>query len=438
MFSLLLPTLRIALRNVNRQRRRSFLLGVAIAFGVMVITLINGFVGGFVSNVQENVAALFAGHLFVEGYEKTPSGRLVQLLRDDRELQRILAAGELPTRSVTRRSEVDAALIFGNESVRQQIVGVDWQVADFLRNRMALRAGSVERLLAGRDTLVLHENVAEQLGVTVGDTLIVQSLTASGQQNVGELMLAAISVDTGVFSGISAYAHRSWVNGLLNIAPDAYTTLGILLHDMDSVDAAGGRLHAAMAAELDVVPRFSGTDAYRNVRRELLQSTWPGTRYHLSTINDVLSEVNDVARTVVIAGAIVALILFFIIAVGITNTFRVVVHERTREVGTMRALGLHRSQTRLLFLTEALLLAIGGGALGLMLAAVARWILQAIDWGRQTLLFIFMNDGHLSFPFDSLLLSGYLLGVVAVTLAAALSPANRAARKDPADALRTV
>ena len=433
-----LPTLRVALRNVNRQKKRSFLLGGAIAFGVMVITLINGFAGGFVSNVQENVAFLFAGHLFVEGYEKMPSGRLVPLLRDDRELQRIFAAEELPARSVTRRSEVEAALIFAGESVRQQVVGVDWQTADFLRNRLALRTGSVEQLLARRDALVLHESVAAQLGAAVGDTLVVQSLTATGQQNVGELVLAAISVDTGVFSGISAYAHRSWVNELLNIAPDAYTTLGILLDDMGSVDAEGDRLYAAMAAELDVVPRFSGSGAYGEVRRVLLQSTWPGTRYHLSTINDVLADVNDVARTVMVAGAAVALILFFIIAIGITNTFRVVVHERTREVGTMRALGLHRSQTRSLFLAEALLLAVGGGAIGLLLAVIARWILQAIDWGQQRLVFIFMDDGHLSFPFDPLLLSGYLLGVVAITLVAALSPANRAARKDPADALRTV
>ena len=46
--------LRIAVRNLNRQKKRSFLLGGAIAFGVLVITLVNGFAGGFVTNIRHN------------------------------------------------------------------------------------------------------------------------------------------------------------------------------------------------------------------------------------------------------------------------------------------------------------------------------------------------------------------------------------------------
>ena len=114
-----------------------------------------------------------------------------------------------------------------------------------------------------------------------------------------------------------------------------------------------------------------------------------------------------------------------------------VVYERSREIGTMRALGLQRRQTRWLFLVEAVLLALGGAVAGLVLATIARFILQAIDWGKDTPLFIFMNDGHLTFPFAPLMVIGYVLGVAAITLIAALFPANRAARKDPAEALRT-
>jgi putative ABC transport system permease protein len=433
-----MTTLRIAARNLNRQKKRSFLLGGAIAFGVLVITLVNGFAGGFVTNIRENISHLFAGHLFIQGFEKTASGRLVELVRDDREVQRILAAQELPAASITRRSELEAALIFAGESVSQQVVGVDWEAADFLRNRLALREGSVEQLLAHPNAVVLNENVAAQLDVAVGDTLLVQSRTATGQQNVGEFLLAATTVDAGLFSGITAYAHRSYVNELLDIAPDAYLTLGVLLEDMDAVDTEGDRLYAALEKELDMVPRFAGQEGFREVRRELLQAEWEGTRYQLSTINDFLAGINDVARTVVITGVVVALILFLIVAVGITNTFRMVVYERTREIGTMRALGLQRRQARRLFLVEAVLLSLGGAGGGLLLAAIARAILQAIDLGNDSPLFIFLNDGHLSFQVDPLFLVGYLVAVVAVTLIAALFPANRAARQDPARALRSV
>lgn len=430
--------LRIAARNLNRQKKRSILLGGAIAFGVLVITLVNGFAGGFVVNIRSNVSHFFAGHLFIQGYEKTASGRLVQLVRDDRALRRILAAAELPAASIARRSELNAALIFAGESVRQQVVGVDWEEAGALRERLVLRAGSLEQLLAERTAVVLNETVAEQLDAAVGDTILVQSQTATGQQNVGEFLLAATTVDAGAFSGISAYAHRSYINELLDIAPDAYLTLGIMLQDMGAINAEAERLYAALEEELNLVPRFSGQEGFREVRRELLQTEWEGTRYQLSTMNDFLAGVNNVARTLVIVGVVVALILFLIVAVGITNTFRMVVYERTREIGTMRALGVQRRQARALFLTEAVLLAMGATVVGLLLAGAGRLLLQSIDWGTDTPFFFFLDNGRLSFPVDPLFLAGYLAAVVAVTVIAALFPANRAARQDPAAALRSI
>ena len=405
---------------------------------MLVITLVNGFAGGFVVNIRSNVSHFFAGHLFIQGYEKTASGRLVQLVRDDRALRRILAAAELPAASIARRSELSAALIFAGESVRQQVVGVDWEEAGALRERLVLRAGSLEQLLAERTAVVLNETVAEQLDAAVGDTILVQSQTATGQQNVGEFLLAATTVDAGAFSGISAYAHRSYINELLDVAPDAYLTLGIMLQDMGAINAEAERLYAALEEELNLVPRFSGQEGFREVRRELLQTEWEGTRYQLSTMNDFLAGVNNVARTLVIVGVVVALILFLIVAVGITNTFRMVVYERTREIGTMRALGVQRRQARALFLTEAVLLAMGATVVGLLLAGAGRLLLQSIDWGTDTPFFFFLDNGRLSFPVDPLFLAGYLAAVVAVTVIAALFPANRAARQDPAAALRSI
>ncbi|HUX52215.1 MAG TPA: hypothetical protein VMW73_15580, partial [Spirochaetia bacterium] len=73
----------MALRNLNRQKKRSFLLGGAIAFGLMIVTIINGFTGSFVQNVDENFSHLFAGHIFITGTEKLANGRRVSIIRDD-------------------------------------------------------------------------------------------------------------------------------------------------------------------------------------------------------------------------------------------------------------------------------------------------------------------------------------------------------------------
>ena len=140
--------LRIAFRKLNRQKKRSILLGVAIAFGFMIITLVNAFAAGFVLNIRENVSQLVAGHLFITGYEKSPSGRLVRVIRDDSELLAAIVRAELSSRLVARRTLAEATIIFSGESVPQQIVGLEWDSQPFLRERLALREGTLDEMLA--------------------------------------------------------------------------------------------------------------------------------------------------------------------------------------------------------------------------------------------------------------------------------------------------
>ena len=433
----MLTILRIAALNLNRQKKRSFLLGGAIAFGVMVITLVNGFAGGFVDNIRENMSQLFAGHLFIQGYEKPESGRVIKMIRDDSSLQNLLDSYELPARSITYRSEIEgAAIIFAGESIVQTIVGMDWDTADVLRERLVLREGSVQALLDEPAGLLLNEKTAEQLDLAVGDSMLVQGQTVTGQQNVSEFLLVGTIVDSGLFSGFAAYAHLDYVNVFKNMEVGSYTTFGVLLEDMETMDSESDKFYEELTDNLNMLPRTEGGDGFRDLNKELIQSEWQGTRFHLSTINDFLAGIDNVARAVIIAGLVVALILFTIVAVGITNTFRMVVYERTREIGTMRALGFQRSQTRLLFLVEALLLSLSGVTAGMILAVIGRFGFGLIDFGKDTPLFIFLDDGHLSFPMAPTLVLGCIILVGVVTLIAAFFPANRAARKDPADALR--
>jgi putative ABC transport system permease protein len=81
---------RIAFRNLSRQKKRSFLLGGAIAFGILIITLVNSFTAGVVENVQENFSHFLAGHIFLTGYEKSDSGRLINVIRDDAVLTEVI------------------------------------------------------------------------------------------------------------------------------------------------------------------------------------------------------------------------------------------------------------------------------------------------------------------------------------------------------------
>ncbi|MBL8968146.1 MAG: ABC transporter permease, partial [Spirochaetaceae bacterium] len=176
---------KIAFKNLNRQKKRSFLLGGAIAFGIMIVTVIDGFAGAFVGNVAGNLADLFAGHVFVEGVEKTASGKTVDVIRDDRAINEALAASGVDSRLVQKRSAADATLVFEGKKSNQSLFGADFANEEYLKKRLVLKAGKYEDLLEPR-SIVLSEKVAAKLKVELGDRITVQLKTIKGQNNAGE------------------------------------------------------------------------------------------------------------------------------------------------------------------------------------------------------------------------------------------------------------
>jgi putative ABC transport system permease protein len=126
----------------------------------------------------------------------------------------------------------------------------------------------------------------------------------------------------------------------------------------------------------------------------------------------------------------VALMALLVAAGGILNTFLVGVKERTREIGTRRALGSTRSAIRAQFLLEALVLAVPGGLLGVAAGSLlARWLGERFASGLVNPSLLHVQVGAMEAIFG-------LLAAVLVSTGAGLVPAWRSASVDPAEALR--
>jgi putative ABC transport system permease protein len=434
--------LNIALRNLNRQKRRSFLLGGAIAFGVMIVTIINGFAGSFVENVSENFSQLLAGHIFIEGIEKTPGGNDLSLIRNDAELTKVIEAAGIPLKYENRRSSFSGTLIFEGKKALQSVDGVNLGSEKFLKDRLMLKEGNFDDLAKTKRGVILSEVAAKDLNVRVGDSMLVQLKTATGQQNVGEFTLIAVSIDLSLFSQASAYANQAYVNELLNIAPAEYQSLGIMLDSLSQIDASAAKLFDDMKkAGLQTFDRAKADTTRGNPLASLMKQakseTWQGTRYRLYTLNDILAQVQQIVSVLNTASLVILLVLFLIIMVGITNTFRMIMFERIKEIGTMRAVGMQRNEVRNLFLSEALFLALGGAVAGLALAGLAMGILSLINIGTGSPVFILLKNGHLTFKLGIAQVVADVLIIAVLTTLAALIPARKAAKLNPAVALGT-
>jgi putative ABC transport system permease protein len=434
----------LALRNLSRQKRRTFLLGGAIAIGIFVVTMINGFAGSFVKNVSENFSHLLAGHIFLAGAEKSIGGVEYPRIADETPLIEAMREIDLPATILTRRTRMQSALIFQGVSVRQALVGVDWVKEQYLRDRLILLDGAIEDMQIVNDSgerngIIITENVAKKLNAEVGDRLIVRIRTVYRQQNVGDFVVRGISFDPQLFGQLSAFADLSYVNELVSLAPEEYQILGIFVEDMQEADKLASSYYQALTKRVNVLERRDedvGQNPILALFRPADTQTWEGIRYTIYTINDMVSEVDQIVRLLNGAALVILFVLFVIIMVGITNTFRMIMYERIKEIGTMRALGMQRPSVQRIFLFEAFFLSMGGVLAGLLLAGVVMAIVAGIDIGIDSTIGILLDNGHFSFLVLPRQVILNVMIVASLTIVAAIIPARMAARLRPVTALR--
>lgn len=429
------------MRNLSRQKKRTILLGSAIAFGVMIVTIINGFAGAFSTNVSENFSNLMAGHIFISGTEKASGDREVSVIRDDSALTASVQAANLPVKYVTKRSAFSGTLIFEGKKIRTNVDGADLGNETYLRERLLLKEGSWDAM-AERKALILSEKIAAKLRAQVGDRLLVQMETVTGQNNVGEFVLAGVSYDTGIFGQMISYANLSYVNELIGLKPSEYQTMGIMLDGLKHTEPGAKAIYAGLSGKVNLFERGVKDEngdqtPFQAMLRKQKKESWDGVKYRLFTINEVLSQIEQIVAALDTTAAIILVVLFVIIMVGITNTFSMVMFERIGEIGTMRALGVQRKGVRSMFLYEAVFLALGGAVAGIILALVAMGVISLFDFGMDSPAFIIMKNGHLSFFLPPLRAAANVVVIALLTLVAVASPAGKAAKLTPAEALRT-
>lgn len=139
---------------------------------------------------------------------------------------------------------------------------------------------------------------------------------------------------------------------------------------------------------------------------------------------DMLKVVNDVIDVLTAGVMVIAAISLIVGAMGILTILWVSVHERTSEIGLIKALGADDRQVLLVFLSEAGTLSLAGGLTGVALGAGSAWFVRQLVPG-------FWIETPLWIVPVALAVS------LAVGLLAGIAPALRAARLDPIDALRS-
>ncbi|MBU0530889.1 MAG: ABC transporter permease [Candidatus Uhrbacteria bacterium] len=149
--------------------------------------------------------------------------------------------------------------------------------------------------------------------------------------------------------------------------------------------------------------------------------------FFVSTQEDAVAIIGTVSGVLTLLLSAIAAISLVVGGIGIMNIMLVSVTERTREIGLRKAVGATRGNIMRQFLTEAVLLTLFGGILGIVFGAAGSYLAAIII--RQ-----FQSDWVFVFAYDAMIYATFV--AVAVGLVFGIYPARRAAKLNPIEALR--
>jgi len=406
---------RIALRNIGRNSRRSILSATATAIATMAMVAMAAYVNGLSADMRGNVADLVTGHVQVraagfERYEQlNPLHLRIQRYPD---LLALLEAEPEVAAAVARLS-LPVGIFRGEENVGAQVMGVDVErERSFMRVDRIVASGRLPN--AGAAEAVVGRGLARKLGVGIGDRITLLSGTMRRSSNaltVTIVGLAAFPVSSMDELRLVLPLDRAIALARMD---DSVTEILVKAKDEGRIPALERRLETMLAG---------GGWA------DLEARTWSEANYLLSFF-----EMADMVYF------IMSLIFFLLASTVLVNTTMMVVFERTREIGTVGALGMKGGEIVRMFLLEAFALAAIGALAGVILglAIAVPLSLFGINMGAlvQGMSFEVSNVVFARpKPLGTALIFVY---AVAISCAAAYLPARRAARIQPVEALRAI
>ena len=170
---------------------------------------------------------------------------------------------------------------------------------------------------------------------------------------------------------------------------------------------------------------------FQSVARE----DWTGQKLDVTNWEDEISFMTWTLKALQGLSVVLIVILVAIIVIGIMNTMWIAIRERTREIGTLRAIGMHRREVLWMFLLESLMLGLGATICGVLAGAGIAAGLNALHVHVPTGLQFFLMSAYLHIAVHGSLLVQAVVAITLVTGVAALYPSIRAARLRPVVAM---
>ena len=403
----MIQILKMAYRDLGRNRRRSFFSALALGMGLALLLMIAAVLQGEIRGALETSLKLQSGHLQLraQSYEEDKSSLAWEDLIEDPAAVAAQIASLSAVQEATPRLFATGIVAVSDETIGVRIIGVDPLAAANAPYREGLVSG--EFLTADdREGIVIGLALADKINAKPGDSLTLLINTSNGDVDQQPFVVRGIyNTRTPTYDQATVLMALAKAQAITRTENHA-STIFVLLKDRYQADAVAAALQ---------------TNQYK-------VETW-------TEMNALMVEFENFAGAYMV---VIYLIILGVTATVIVNTLIMSVFERTREIGILSAMGMRSGRIMALFFAESGMLAVGGILIGMILGGllVAYLSRYGIFIGNMGISGVLIGERIYAYllPRDAINLT---ITAFVVSLLAALYPAILAARMEPVQALHS-
>ncbi|MBC8184818.1 ABC transporter permease [candidate division KSB1 bacterium] len=405
--------IKIAFRNLYRQKRRSFLTMGIVAFGVLAVLLFSATAGSFKNLIIGEITDSMLGHLqihakgFVGALDNLPLDKTLNVKQIE-QMEKVLT-------QIPEIGSYSYRILFGGmlsnylESTSGKFSAIipadEDKVVPLLKKR--LKKGKFLQ----KGEILLPELITKGFNSKIGDDIVLVATNADGSINGQTFKIAGVMESVMGPTGKYGYVHFDDALSLLRMNKVQVGEVAIRLQNFNDLK----KVNSILNEKLGAIKNKKGKPIFEI-------HTW-----------EQLSPFYNIAKMIDMMAFFIKIILVGIVLVSIMNVMIMAVYERTKEIGAISAMGTLPSKIRLMFLFEGFFLGVFGSIIGTTVSLLAIYLVNishlTVAFGRNSHILLQPEVSFVQIGLTAVI-------VIFVSVLAVMEPAFKASKLEPVEALR--
>ncbi len=432
--------IQIAVRNLLKNRSRTLILSASITITSIILTLLMSLTSGIEDTMIRSSTTLLTGHVNIAGFHKISSSSAAPVVKDYKNLEDFANNYIKDTTVVLDRIKGWGKIVSDTASLQYPMWGVDINTEKDIKEVMEIAPkekygnGSFD-CMKERGGVLIFENHADRLGVLVGDAVTISMPTYRNIYNTKDVTVCAVLKDIGFLSQFGIFLHKEDLRELYQMNETTTGQIMIYLKNVKDTSKVENQLRTMLSKKGYRLMEKESKPFWMKFER-VTAETWTGQKIDITTWEDEISFMKWIIKTFSVLSILLVFVLLFIIVLGITNSVWMSIKERTSEIGTLRAIGMHRREVLKMFVLEGFILSATSSFVGTIFGVVLCYIINFIEIPITSLSFkvLLLSDHIILLVKPSNLIFSFITITFFATCGSIL-PAYRASKMKPVTAI---